>query len=96
MTAITEGGKEQQLEAIRQIGANSIQIHAADLDGARLLRERRINPTGLDVSAFDQLQQHVPDIVSAAAWKKVRAELRKGSSLLSQQIFMGWWEIFKM
>ena len=25
MTAITEGGKEQQLEAIRQIGANSIQ-----------------------------------------------------------------------
>ena len=82
MTAITEGGKEQQLEAIRQIGANSIQIHSADLDGARLLRERRINPTGLALPALEQLQEYVPDIVASTAWKKVRAELRRADQLI--------------
>ena len=42
MTAITEGGKRQQLEHLRQIGMNNVQVRDLDLEAARLLRQRRV------------------------------------------------------
>jgi len=82
MTAITEGGKRRQLEQIRQIGMNNIQVRARDLDGLRLLRLRRLNPEGVSLSDLDAIRKHVPGIAATTAWKGVRAELRRGERLV--------------
>jgi len=76
MTAITEGGKRQQLEQIRQIGLNNIQIHDLGLEGARLLRQRRVNPHGVTRQDLQLLLGNIPEIADATAWKQLRAELR--------------------
>jgi macrolide transport system ATP-binding/permease protein len=76
MTAITEGGKEEQLKQIRAIGLNAIHLTARELEGARLARARRLNPEGLAVRDLDVLRQHLPGITASSAWKLLRAEVR--------------------
>lgn len=78
MTAITEGGKQQQLDLIRQIGQSNITVRSLDLDGVRLLRQRRINPAGLTLNDFSDITTNVTDIAYATAWKNIRAEIRSG------------------
>jgi macrolide transport system ATP-binding/permease protein len=81
MTAITEGGKQRQLEQIRQIGMNAIQVRSLPLDGARLLAQRRTNPDGLTADDLTALQRHVDNIEAAAAWKALKAEVRLGDRI---------------
>jgi len=78
MTAITEGGKQRQLEQIRQIGMNAIQVRSLPLDGARLLAQRRTNPDGVTPEDLAALRQHVDGIEASAAWKGLKAEVRLG------------------
>ncbi len=84
MTAITEGGKQRQLEQIRQIGMNAIQVRALPLEGSRLLAQRRINPDGLTRVDLDALRRHVDGIEAAAAWKAVKAEVRLGDQVAEE------------
>jgi macrolide transport system ATP-binding/permease protein len=81
MTAITEGGKRRQLEQIRQIGMNAVQVRALELDGARLLSQRRVNPDGLSAATFAALRQHLPGIRASVAWKALKAEVRHGERI---------------
>jgi len=81
MTAITEGGKQQQLDLIRQIGQSNITIRSLDLDGVRLLRQRRINPAGLTRDDLAAIRGSVSDIDHATAWKVIRAEVRNGAEV---------------
>jgi macrolide transport system ATP-binding/permease protein len=76
MNGITEGGKKKQLDQIRQVGLNSIQIHDADLEGARLLRARRLSPYGVTQTDLDAIILHAEGIESWTAWKTLKAELR--------------------
>jgi macrolide transport system ATP-binding/permease protein len=78
MTAITEGGKRQQLDQLRSVGQNAIQVRALDLEGDRLLAERRTNPDGLTPADREALVAHLPGIVASAAWKRVKAEVSAG------------------
>ncbi len=89
MTAITEGGKRQQLDQIRQIGMNNVQVRALDLDGARLLRQRRINPDGLTREDLAAVSANVPGIVAATAWKNLKAEIRRGEYLVDDAATVG-------
>jgi macrolide transport system ATP-binding/permease protein len=84
MTAITEGGKQRQLEQIRQIGMNAIQVRGLPLEGSRLLAQRRINPDGITPVDLDALRRHVDGIEAAAAWKGVKAEVRLGDSVAEE------------
>jgi macrolide transport system ATP-binding/permease protein len=72
MTAITEGGKRRQLEQIRQIGMNAVQVRALELDGARLLSQRRVNPDGLSAATF----RHGERIAPAATPQGVTGDLQ--------------------
>ncbi len=81
MTAITEGGKEEQLRQIRQIGASNIQIRSLDLEGTRLARVRRVNPDGVsagDVAAVREAFTPSGELTAGAAWKGLKAELKHG------------------
>ena len=89
MTAITEGGKQSQLQQIRQIGMNNIQVRALDLAGARLVRLRRANPDGLTTGDLDALRQYVPGIAASTAWKSVKAELRLGEHAVDDANVLG-------
>ena len=83
MTAITEGGKQQQLTQIRQIGLNSIQIHSRELQGSELLQARRMNDRGLNLDDLKVLREQVPDVLASYAAKTIPAELRAGRELIS-------------
>jgi putative ABC transport system permease protein len=77
MTAITEGGKEEQLRQVRQIGQNNLQVRALDLDGSRLARVRRLAPDGLTPADLSAVREVLgPAVVAATGWKQVRAEVR--------------------
>ncbi len=79
MTAITEGGKEEQLAQIRRIGQNNIQVRSAELDGTRLARVRRLNPDGVnpvDVIGMHEALGH--QVVATTAWKLLKAEIKHG------------------
>ncbi|MBN1672786.1 MAG: ABC transporter permease [Kiritimatiellae bacterium] len=76
MTAITEGGKQQQLDQIRQIGMNNIQVRDLGLEGARLLRVRRVNPDGITLDDAAMIREYVPGIEAWTAWKAMKAELK--------------------
>ena len=89
MTAITEGGKQQQLEQLRQIGMNNIQVRDLDLEAARLVRERRLNPRGITLDDLEHIRGHVPGIVAASAWKSVVAEVRHGSAVVEDANTVG-------
>jgi len=78
MTAITEGGKRRQLEQIRQIGMNAIQVRSLDLEGAKLLAQRRINHEGVTTADLDALRGQIDGIDAVAAWKGLKAEVRLG------------------
>jgi len=89
MTAITEGGKQQQLDLIRQIGQSNITIRSLDLDGVRLLRQRRINPAGLTRDDLAAIRGSVSDIDHATAWKVIRAEVRNGAEVNDEVRVLG-------
>ena len=81
MTAITEGGKEEQLRQIRQIGASNIQIRSLELEGTRLARVRRVNPDGVSAGDFAAVREAFSptgELTAAAAWKGLKAELKFG------------------
>ncbi len=73
MTAITEGGKRQQLEQIRQIGLNNIQIIDTQLDGERLRQARQRNPFGISDRDIEAVRRELPGIERLAAWKRIKA-----------------------
>ena len=89
MTAITEGGKRQQLEQIRQIGMNNIQVRSLDLEGTRLLRVRRVNPSGLTSDDLAEIRQHIDGIGAATAWKAIKAEIRRGDRIFDRATTLG-------
>ena len=90
MTAITEGGREEQLKTLRQIGQNSIQIRALDLEGTRLARVRRLNPDGLTLADHEALKAALgPDLSASTAWKQLRAELKIGGHNLDWATILG-------
>ena len=89
MTAITEGGKQQQLEQIRQIGLNNIQIRDLDLDGQKLLRQRRINSYGLTRTDLHQITDHVTGIDAWTAWRGQRVELRREDRVIEDITVLG-------
>ncbi|MAE66209.1 MAG: hypothetical protein CMJ18_18215 [Phycisphaeraceae bacterium] len=89
MTAITEGGKRQQLDQLRQIGMNNIQVRDLDLEAARLLRQRRLNPRGVTVDDLEHLRRHVEGVEAVTAWKGILAELRHGSHLVEDARTLG-------
>jgi macrolide transport system ATP-binding/permease protein len=76
MTAITEGGKEEQLAQIRRIGLNNITVRALEVEGARLARLRRLNPDGLAERDLDGLRAFLPGVQAACAWRTLKAEVR--------------------
>ena len=71
MTAITEGGKQQQLQTIAQIGLTTLQVEAAPLSGAGLLAARRLNPEGLSETDAEALVAHIPDVSAAYRQKSL-------------------------
>ncbi len=89
MTAITEGGKRQQLDQLRQIGMNNIQVSDLDLEAARLLRQRRINPRGVTLDDLAHLRQYVEGVEAAAAWKAIAAEVRHGDVVVEDADTIG-------
>jgi macrolide transport system ATP-binding/permease protein len=89
MTAITEGGKRQQLEQIRQIGMNNIQVRAVEMSGARLVRQRRINPDGLALRDLEALTSNISGIAAATAWKQVKAEVRLADRVAEGATILG-------
>jgi macrolide transport system ATP-binding/permease protein len=89
MTAITEGGKRQQLDQLRQIGLNNIQIRDLRLEAARLLRERRLNPRGVTLDDLQHIRGHVEGIAAASAWKHILAELRFGNTVVEDANVLG-------
>jgi macrolide transport system ATP-binding/permease protein len=89
MTAITEGGKQQQLKQLRQIGMNNIQVKALDLAGARLSRARRQNPRGLTVDDLESIRRYAPGVDAATAWKAIRAEVRFGDKAVEDAPALG-------
>ncbi len=85
MTAITEGGKEEQLKQIRQIGRNNIQVRSLDLEGTRLARVRRLNPDGVsadDLARIREVFAQEQGIVAATGWKGIKAELKLGTQAI--------------
>ena len=85
MTAITEGGKEEQLKQIRQIGRNNIQVRSLDLEGTRLARVRRLNADGVSADDFARINEVFAaerGIAAATAWKGIKAELKVGTQAI--------------
>lgn len=78
MTAITEGGKRQQLEQIRQIGLNNIQVLDAQLEGERLNTARQKNPFGLSDRDIEAIHKELSGIEGIASWKKLKADVTRG------------------
>lgn len=89
MNAITEGGKRKQLDQIRQIGLNNIQVHDAALQGVRLLRARRNSPYGIHDSDIAAVREHIDGIAALAAWKGIRAEIRAGPNFVDNGAVLG-------
>ena len=91
MTAITEGGKEEQLRQIKQIGANNIQIRSLDLEGTRLARVRRVNPDGVSPQDWQAVREAfgTGDLAAAAAWKGLKAELKAGENSVDSANILG-------
>ncbi len=89
MTAITEGGKQAQLDQLAQIGLRNIFIRDAELQGAALLRARRRNPRGLSPSDLDRLREHLDGVEAAAAWRTVPAEIRHGNRVVEEAPALG-------
>ncbi|MDP6506116.1 MAG: ABC transporter permease, partial [Planctomycetota bacterium] len=63
-------------DQIRQIGMNNIQVRDLGLEGARLLRVRRISPYGLSLSDMQEIDEHIQGVGAMTAWKEIRAEIR--------------------
>ncbi len=89
MTAITEGGKRRQLEQLRQIGMNNIQVRGLELAGTRLMRVRRANPFGVTVGDLEAIRRYVPGIEEATAWKGIKAEVRLGDKAIDDANTLG-------
>ena len=89
MTAITEGGKRQQLEHLRQIGMNNVQVRDLDLNPSALLRQRRLNPRGVNGEDLQHLVQYVEGIESATAWKEIVAEIRHQNKVVQDANTLG-------
>ena len=89
MTAITEGGREQQLEQIRQIGLNNIQIRDRGLEGPALVRARRLHPDGVMLEDMHEIEDHVEGIVASSAWRTIKAELRHKDALIEDAGILG-------
>ena len=88
MTAITEGGKQQQLQTIAQIGLTTLQVESTPLTGASLLEARRLNPRGLTIADSVAMQDHVPGLTAMYMQKEIQAEIRYQRSVLSgMQVF---------
>ena len=89
MTAITEGGKRQQLEQIRQIGLNNIQIVDPQLEGERLRQARQRNPFGISDRDVVAIQRELTDVGGLAAWKQLKADVSKGRIRLDSALVLG-------
>ncbi|MBA2482159.1 MAG: ATP-binding cassette domain-containing protein [Planctomycetes bacterium] len=89
MTAITEGGKQRQLEQIRQIGMNNIQVRGLDLEGSRLSRLRRMSPYGVALTDLEAVRTYVTGIEAATAWKAIKAEVRLGDKSVDDANTLG-------
>ncbi len=89
MTAITEGGKRQQIEALRQIGMNTVRIRADELAGAQLMRARRLNPTGLSPEDLEAIATDVEGVEAATGWKRAPAEIRHGDRSIERAPVLG-------
>ena len=89
MNAITEGGKRRQLDQIRQIGLNNIQVRDAGLEGARLTRERRKNPYGTNRKDIQAIKDNLPGLDALTAWHSVKADLRHGDHVMEASQVLG-------
>jgi putative ABC transport system permease protein len=89
MTAITEGGKQQQLKQRRQMGINNILVKALDLAGARLARARRANARGLTTDDLEAIRKYAPGVEASTAWKSIRAEIRHGERAVEDTPALG-------
>jgi macrolide transport system ATP-binding/permease protein len=78
MTAITEGGKRQQLEQIRQIGLNNIQVLDNQLEGERLRQARQRNPFGISDRDVEAIHRELPELEGLTAWKTLNADVSRG------------------
>ncbi|MEM7391199.1 MAG: ABC transporter permease, partial [Verrucomicrobiota bacterium] len=89
MTAITEGGKRQQLEQIRQIGLNNIQIVDPQLDGQRLREARQRNPFGISERDIDAIRRELNGIDGLTAWKRIKADVSRERTRLDSAQVLG-------
>ena len=89
MNGITEGGKQKQLQQIRQIGLNNVRIADPGFEGARLLRERRLNPYGLNATDIRAIREYLPELDALSAWKLIRADLQNGLRQLPDRSVFG-------
>jgi macrolide transport system ATP-binding/permease protein len=89
MTAITEGGKQQQLEQIRQIGLNNIQVVDTQLDGERLRQARQRNPFGISDRDIDAIRRELQNIEGLTAWKQLKADVSRDRIRLDSAQVLG-------
>ena len=89
MTAITEGGKQQQLEQIRQIGLNNIQVVDNQLEGERLRLARQRNPFGISDRDIEAIRRELPAIEGLTAWKGLNADVMRGRIRLEYAQVLG-------
>ncbi len=90
MTAITEGGKDEQLRQVRQIGQNNLQVRALDLEGTRLARVRRLAPDGLTPGDLEALRSTLgPAVAAATGWRQIRAEIRHDGNPIEGALVSG-------
>jgi macrolide transport system ATP-binding/permease protein len=89
MTAITEGGKRQQLEQIRQIGLNNIQVLDNRLEGERLRLARQRNPFGISDRDIDAIRRELPELERLTAWKGLKADVSRGRIRLEYPQVLG-------
>jgi macrolide transport system ATP-binding/permease protein len=89
MTAITEGGKRQQLEQIRQIGLNNIQVVDTQLDGERLRLARQRNPFGISDRDINAIRRELTDVRGLAGWKALNAAVSRGKVRLDDAQVLG-------
>ncbi len=68
---------------------NNIQIRDLDLEAARLLRQRRINPRGITMDDMERIATYVDGVTAAAAWKAIRAEVRHGDRVVEDPGTLG-------
>lgn len=89
MTAITEGGKRQQLEQISQIGLNNIQVIDPQLDGQRLKQARQQNPFGISDRDIRAIRRELDGIAGLTAWKHLKADVSKDRVRLEDAHVLG-------